>query len=124
MKKGDVRNSPSKITFGDVFDDIGLTPGEACEAKIKADLWRAVVDRIEEVNYSQGDLVQILKVHQPEVSHLLKGKISRFSVSKLISFAVRLDIDVQVHLTYREPKSSGFKAASSPGRKTRNLACV
>ena len=54
MKKGDVRNSPSKITLGDVFDDIGLTPGEACEAKIKTDLWRAVVDRIEEVNYSQG----------------------------------------------------------------------
>ena len=43
----------------------------------------------------------MLKVHQPEVSHLLKGKISRFSVSKLISFAVRLDIDVQVQLTYR-----------------------
>ncbi len=124
MRKGNVKNSPSKITVGDVFDDIGLTADEACEAKIKADLWRAVVERIEKAEYSQAELVQILKVHQPEVSHLLKGKISRFSVGKLISFAVRLHLDVQVRTTYKAPKDPESRVASARIRKTRDLACA
>jgi hypothetical protein len=51
----------------------------------------------------QSSLVNILKIHQPDVSNLLRGKLSKFSTAKLISFAVKLDLGVQVRLT--EPKA-------------------
>jgi hypothetical protein len=41
-------------------------------------------------------LVAVLKVHQPDVSNLLKGKISKVSITKLIQFAGRLNLDARV----------------------------
>lgn len=93
-----MENSPH-VTTGSVFDDLGLTPGEALEAKIKSDIWRALISRIEKMGYTQADLVVRLKVHQPDVSNLLNGKISKFSVSKLIQFAARLSLHAQVKIT-------------------------
>jgi predicted XRE-type DNA-binding protein len=96
-------NRPGHITQGDIFDDLGLSPQEALEAKIKSDLWRDLLRHIERRGMDQSSLVNILKIHQPDVSNLLRGKLSKFSTAKLISFAVKLDLGVQVRLT--EPKA-------------------
>jgi len=96
-------NRPGHITQGDIFDDLGLSPQEALEAKIKSDLWRDLLRYIERRGMDQSSLVNILKIHQPDVSNLLRGKLSKFSTAKLISFAVKLDLGVQVRLT--EPKA-------------------
>lgn len=99
MRKEGMASKASHITTGNVFDDLGLDPGEALEAKIKSDIWRAILNRIEQSGYTQSDLVDHLKVHQPDVSNLLNGKISRFSVTKLIQLAARLDLHAQVKIT-------------------------
>jgi predicted XRE-type DNA-binding protein len=95
-------NRPRHITRGDIFDDLGLSPQEALEAKIKSDLWRDLLTHIERRGMDQSSLANALKIHQPDVSNLLRGKLSKFSTAKLISFAVRLDLGVRVKLT--EPK--------------------
>lgn len=46
-----------------------------------------------------NERVAILKAHQPDVSNLLKGKISKVSVTKLIQFAGRLNLDARVKVT-------------------------
>ena len=89
MRKEGMASKPSHVTTGNVFDDLGLDAGEALEAKVKSDIWRAIINRIEQVGYTQADLVGRLKVHQPDVSNLLNGKISRFSVTKLIQLAAQ-----------------------------------
>ena len=95
-------NRPGHITRGDIFDDLGLSPQEALEAKVKADIWSDLLAHIEKRGMDQSSLARALKVHQPDVSNLLRGKLSKFSTAKLITFAVRLNLEVQVKLT--EPK--------------------
>ena len=96
----------SHITRGSVFDDLGLSPTEALEAKVKADLLRDLLMHIQRQHIPAADLVQRLKVHQPDVSNLLRGKLSKFSTTKLIHFAVRLDLDVQIKITAPKKRSN------------------
>ena len=105
--KGSANEAPH-LTKGDVFDDIGLSPSEALEAKVKADIWNELVAYIARLNLRQKDLAMRLGVHQPDVSNLLSGKLSKFSVGTLIQYAVKLDMRIQVHLTAAtapDPKS-------------------
>ena len=109
-------NKPSHITRGDIFDDLGLSPQEELDAKIKADLWRDLLTHIERRGMDQSSLAQTLRIHQPDVSNLLRGKLSKFSTAKLISFAVRLDLGVQVKLTASKPRKQIGKVAIARSR--------
>ena len=99
MKSVSRSNKPGHITKGDIFDDLDFSPAETLEAKIKADIWQALMKHIEQYGYGQAYLVAVLKVHQPDVSNLLKGKISKVSITKLIQFAGRLNLEVRVKVT-------------------------
>lgn len=96
-------NKPGHITKGDILDDLGFSPQETLEAKVKSDLWRDLLAHIEHRGFDQARLKTVLRIHQPDVSNLLRGKISKFSTGKLIQFAVRLNLDVRVQL--KEPKA-------------------
>lgn len=109
-------NKPSHITRGDIFDDLGLSPQEALEAKIKADLWRDLLAHIERRGIGQTKLAHTLGIHQPDVSNLLRGKLSKFSTAKLISFAVRLNLGVQVKLTEPKQRKSAGKVSATRAR--------
>ncbi len=91
-------NRPSHVTKGNVLDDLGFSAAEALDLKIKADIWRALLDHIESQGFGTEHLVRVLKVHQPDVSNLLNGKIGRFSVGRLIQFAARLDLNAEVRI--------------------------
>jgi predicted XRE-type DNA-binding protein len=85
-------NEPSHITRGSVFDDLGLSRVELIEAKVKADLWRDLVGYIRPLQLTQKELAKRLDVHQPEISNLLTGKLSKVSVRTLIHYGVKLDL--------------------------------
>jgi predicted XRE-type DNA-binding protein len=87
------------VTKGSVFDDLGFTPAEALELKVKAEIYGELLNYIEERGYSQKELGKLLGILQPEVSNLLTGKISRFSVGKLIKLAGRLNLGAKIKLT-------------------------
>jgi predicted XRE-type DNA-binding protein len=110
-------NRPGHITKGDILDDLGFSPAETLEAKIKAGLWRDLLDHIERRGLDQASLQRKLKIHQPDVSNLLRGKISKFSTGKLIQFAVKLDLDVRVEL--KEPKTAKRIVSSISAAKAR-----
>lgn len=110
------RNRPSHVTTGDVLEDLGFSPQEILEAKVKADLWRDLLVHIERKSFEQAQLKQILKIHQPDVSNLLRGKLSKFSTGKLIQFAVRLSLDVRVQL--KEPGAEKYMAPTISRAKT------
>lgn len=99
MKSGSVASSAGHMTNGDIFDDLGFSPAETLEAKIKSDLLHAIVQHSEMHDLSQSALAQLLNVHQPDVSNLLKGKISKFSITRLIQFAARLNLEPRVEVT-------------------------
>jgi predicted XRE-type DNA-binding protein len=119
---------PEHVTTGDIFDDLSLSPQEALEAKIKSDIWRDLTTHIHARALDQTSLQKVLKIHQPDVSNLLRGKISKFSTSKLLTFAIRLDLDVRVQLTapkaarQRPPATEAGKSgrSRSPHREPAN----
>ena len=91
-------SKPGHITTGDILEDLGFSPQETLEAKVKSDLWRDLLVHIEQRGVDQAYLKKTLKIHQPDVSNLLRGKISKFSTGKLIQFAVRMNLGVRVEL--------------------------
>ena len=109
-------SKPGHISAGDVLDDIGLSKQEALEAKVKSDLWRDLMAHIERRRFNQASLKTTLKIHQPDVSNLLRGKLSKFSTGKLIQFAVKLNLDVRVQL--KEPKAQKRARAAVSAAKT------
>ncbi|MDE1163718.1 MAG: helix-turn-helix transcriptional regulator [Acidobacteriaceae bacterium] len=108
-------NKAAHVTTGSIFDDLGLSTNEATEAKIKAELWRDLVTHIETFGYSQKELAKRLEIHQPDVSHLLTGKLSRFSVETFIKYAIRLGLGVEAHFT--KPGSAPTAAKPKRSRK-------
>jgi predicted XRE-type DNA-binding protein len=91
-------SKPSHVTTGDILEDLGFSPQETLEAKVKSDLWRDLLVHIEQRGVDQAYLKKTLKIHQPDVSNLLRGKISKFSTGKLIQFAMRLNLGVRIEL--------------------------
>ena len=105
------------ITRGDLFDDLGFSPAETLEMKVKAEIWQALLQHIEQHGFTQAYLVTTLRAHQPDVSNLLRGKISRISITKLIQFAGRLNLDARVKVT--SPKATGKALPSLKASTTR-----
>ncbi len=64
--------------------------------------------------FTQQELCTLLGIHQPDVSNLLNGRVSRFSVSKLIRFAGKLNLSAEIKLL--KPRTAkplaGFSAES------------
>lgn len=122
------RKSPSDevspyVTRGNVLHDLGFSASEALEIKVKAEIYRDLLRYIRERELSQRQLGSLLGIHQPDVSNLLNGKISRFSVGKLIQFAGGLNLQAQVRLTSPKPaKAARTTAAGKLPRKAATAA--
>lgn len=102
MKKTNEPKTPH-ITRGSVFEDIGFSPSEALELKVKSEIYTELLKYIRQQGFTQIKLGTILGIHQPDVSNLLNGRVSKFSVGKLIQFAGKLNLNAQVKLT--KPKA-------------------
>ena len=54
MKNANQSNKPGHVTKGDIFDDLGFSPAETLEMKIKAEIWQALLQHIEEQGFKQA----------------------------------------------------------------------
>ena len=113
-------SKPGHITCGDVFEDLGLSPAELAEAKVKADIWRELVAHIKPLASTQKELALRLGMHQPEVSNLLRGKLSKFSPGALMHYAVKLGLRVEVRITAPDAKKGTVKALKPTVRPQRS----
>jgi predicted XRE-type DNA-binding protein len=92
------------------------------EIRVKAELYRDLLHHIRQQGFSQGDLVTRLGVHQPDVSNLLNGRISKFSLSKLIRFAGKLSLRAEIRLI--QPRSAKLPVVSASGRARKSQAAA
>ena len=90
------RNEPTHITRGNVFLDLGFSPEKALALKFKAKILIAILDEVKRKKYRQAQLVKVLDEHQPVVSNLLHGKITQMSIEKLLIYADRLGLSLDV----------------------------
>ncbi len=88
----------TKIRRGsqNVFRDLGFGPEEAENLRIRAELMVALSQVIESRGLTQVAAAKLLRVSQPRVSDLVRGKIDRFSVDTLIEMLGAAGVEVRV----------------------------
>ncbi len=89
-----MRNREYTSSSGNVFSDLGL--GNADELLVKAELAARIVDEIARRRLTQSEAATILGIDQPKVSALKRGKLSAFSMDRLMRLLVRLGRDVEI----------------------------
>jgi predicted XRE-type DNA-binding protein len=92
-KKSAVRVTPST---GNVFRDLGFSTVEAAHLLVRADLLIQVQKAIAAKGLKQAEAAKTLRVTQPRVSDLLRGRIDLFSTDTLIDMLARLGIAVRL----------------------------
>lgn len=77
---------PTRVqpSSGNVFTDLGFSPEEAQNLKVRSDLMIELSKLIEARGLTQVAAAKLLGVTQPRISDLVRGKIHRFSVDTLI----------------------------------------
>ncbi len=105
------------LTRGSVLDDLGFSSSEALEIKVKAEIYRDLLQYIRERGFAQQQLGTLLGIHQPDVSNLLNGRVSKFSVGKLIKFAGKLNLGAEIKLTKPKPEKPSAVVASGKKHK-------
>ena len=83
---------------GSVLDELGLDRQRALELKLKASLHHNILQLIKRRHYSARDLERILRIQQPRVSELTRGKLSTLSVARLLLYADLLGAKAEVKL--------------------------
>ena len=102
LKSDSTHVTPSS---GNVFEDLGFPPEKALALKFRAKVLAGILDEIQRKKYRQKQLVELLDEHQPVVSNLLHGKISQMSLEKLLFYADRLGLKLDIHRA-RPPRRS------------------
>ena len=81
---------------GNVFRDLGFSKEESEHLLIRADLLIQVQKAIVSRRLKQAEAAKILRVTQPRVSDLLRGRIDLFSTDSLIDMLARLGVGVRL----------------------------
>jgi predicted XRE-type DNA-binding protein len=92
-KKNAVRVTPST---GNVFRDLGFSNEESEHLLVRADLLIQVQKAIASRRLKQAEAARVLRVTQPRVSDLLRGRIDLFSTDALIDMLARLGVAVRL----------------------------
>lgn len=87
-----------KITpsTGNVFRDLGFRREEAEHLLVRADLMIETQKIIASRRLTQNAAAKVLRVSQPRVSDLLRGRIDLFSTDALIDMLTRLGARVRL----------------------------
>lgn len=100
-KKNAVRVTPST---GNVFRDLGFSEEESEHLLVRADLLIKVQKAIASKGFKQAEAAKVLRVTQPRVSDLLRGRIDLFSTDALIDMLARLGVGVRLVVKSTKPR--------------------
>ena len=86
---------------GNVFSDLGFTPEEAKNLRVRADLMVDIKKLIKAEGWTQQEAAGHFGVTQPRISEIHKGKIELFTVDKLINMLAHVGRQVSVQIVER-----------------------
>jgi len=89
-------DSQVQDSTGNVFEDMGMRDAE--ERLAKAELARLIRAEIRDRGLSQNEAAALLGVKQPDVSDLVRGRLSRFSTARLERFLNALDLEIRIQV--------------------------
>jgi predicted XRE-type DNA-binding protein len=83
---------------GNVFRDVGFPSEQAEHLLVRSDLLIQLQKAIASRGMKQAEAAKALKVTQPRISDLLRGRIDLFSTDMLIDMLARMGIRVRIVL--------------------------
>ncbi len=83
-------------TYSSVWDAIADSPEEACNLKLRSELMDALEAYILREGITQQVAAERLGVPRSRVSELVNGRISKFTIDKLVNMAARVGLAVTV----------------------------
>lgn len=85
--------------FANVWDAIEDTPAQAENMKLRSMLMMALKDHIARAGLSQSEAAKLLRVTQPRISDLLRGKIELFGLDTLVNMAGAAGLRVEMRVS-------------------------
>jgi predicted XRE-type DNA-binding protein len=83
---------------GNVFADLGFSPAEARNLRLRSEMMTALNDFITKVGLTQSEAAKRLHVTQPRISDLRRGKISRFSMDTLVNMLTDAGLSIDLRI--------------------------
>lgn len=99
MRKSGRDESQITTSSGNVFSDLGFDDAEAQVLALRADLMAQLEKTIKARNMTQVAAAKILGVSQGRVSDLARGKVEKFSLDMLVTFAAKLGKPARIELS-------------------------
>jgi predicted XRE-type DNA-binding protein len=90
------------VSSGNVFADLRLSKPE--DRLAKAELCAKILEEIERRRMTQVQAAEILGIDQPKISALKQGKLSGFSIERLLRFLLLLGRDIEITVK-QKPRS-------------------
>ncbi len=105
MSKGHEQDVDVLKSTGNVFADLGLPSSQ--EDMLKVSIAHAITTTIQKRSLTQAAAGEIIGVDQAKVSALLRGRLSGFSVERLVFFLVKLGRDVNITISREHANREG-----------------
>ena len=93
------------VGSGNVFVDLGID--NPSEAVLKSDLVMLIQDQIERLGLTQARAAALMGISQPDVSKLLRGRTSGFSLDRVFAFVRALGGDVDISVKAKPAAGEG-----------------
>ena len=87
---------------GNVFADLNLP--KADDLLVKAELVAKIIQETERRRLTQSQAAALLGIDQPKISALKQGRLSGFSIERLLRFLLLLGRDIEITVK-EKPKS-------------------
>ncbi len=100
------------IGSGNVFEDTSHPYPE--EAKAKSDLARQIYKIIKSRNLTQKEAAKLMGVDQPHVSNIIRGKLSRYSIDRLMRILRLLGRDIEIRVKVHTRRSTPSRLSVVP----------
>jgi predicted XRE-type DNA-binding protein len=100
-------NRESIPSSGNVFADLNLP--QADDLLAKAELTSKIIAEIQRRRLTQSQAAAILGIDQPKVSALKQGKLSGFSIERLLRFLLLLGRDIEITVKGKSKSRSGAR---------------
>jgi predicted XRE-type DNA-binding protein len=93
-----MKAKPNRRKFANIWDALEDTSAKAANMTMRSDLLIALRQRIGTWKVTEAEAARRLKITQPRLNDLLRGRITTFSLDALITLAGRADIHVRLRI--------------------------
>ncbi len=87
-----------KQTFENVWQALEVSPAEAANMSMRASLLIAIEQKVKSWKVTQSEAARRLKISQPRLNDLLRGRIGNFSLDALIALAAEAGLSVRLEI--------------------------